>query len=232
MKKFFLLVLLVVVGFQSQSQILISLLLGDKLNSDKLEFGVDGGLTLSNLNGANGKFLRTFNLGFYFDIKLKNPSWMINTGLQVKSNLGASELPVYNLANKELDTIFTNGNVTRKIGYFSVPLMVKYMFKNHFYLEGGLQGALRTNANDIFYSSINNEDDFQYSSNLKNNLTRIDFGSTIGIGYRLMGGNGMNLSVRYYKGLVNIVKVQTMPPQQNSALYFNVGIPIGKSPKK
>jgi hypothetical protein len=67
---------------------------------------------------------------------------------------------------------------------------------------------------------------------LKNNLTRIDFGSTIGIGYRLMGGNGMNLSVRYYKGLVNIVKVQTMPPQQNSALYFNVGIPIGKSPKK
>jgi hypothetical protein len=231
MKKFLLLVLLVVVGFQSQSQILISLLLGDKLNSDKLEFGVDGGLTLSNLNGTNGKFLPTVNLGFYFDFKLKNPSWIINTGLQVKSNLGASELPVYNLANNELDTIFANGNVSRKIGYFNLPIMIKYTFKNHFYLEGGFQGALRTKANDIFYSSINNEDDIQYSRNLKNNLTRLDFGTTIGIGYRLIRGNGMNLSVRYYQGFVNIVKDQAMPSEQNSAYYLNVGIPIGKSSK-
>ena len=37
------LILFLVCGFQAQSQILLSLLFGDKLNSDGLEFGLEGG---------------------------------------------------------------------------------------------------------------------------------------------------------------------------------------------
>ena len=51
---------------------LLSLIFGDALNSDGLEFGLQGGFNWSSMSGletSSGN--STFNLGFYFDIKLK-----------------------------------------------------------------------------------------------------------------------------------------------------------------
>jgi hypothetical protein len=47
-----------------------------------------------------------------------------------------------------------------------------------------------------------------------------------------MGGNGMNIEMRYYYGLVDVVIAEASPPQYNRSLYLTVGIPIGKSKKK
>jgi hypothetical protein len=138
-KNIFLLWLAVLVS-TARTQVLISILLGDKLNSGKIEFGLEGGAnwaTVKNLDGA--KSLTAFNLGFYFDFKLKHPSWMLNTGVIVKSTMGADELPVYSLGNTDLDNAFSGGKVSRKINYFNVPIMMKYSFKNHIFLKGGVQ---------------------------------------------------------------------------------------------
>src|SRR6476619_7194262 len=113
--------------FAGKGQVLISLVFGDKLNSDKIEFGLDGGLTLSDIGGIKeAKTLAGFNLGFYFDIKTKNPAWIINTGVLVKSPMGAKGLPVYSLNDATLDTAFKSGSVTTKLRYFNVPVMMKY----------------------------------------------------------------------------------------------------------
>ena len=68
------------------SQVIISLLFGDELNSDKVRFGLDGGVNFSNLTGTGGsKFLENFNLGLYFDIQLKeNSKWYVHTGVLLK----------------------------------------------------------------------------------------------------------------------------------------------------
>ena len=52
MRIFFILLLIMAVHSRSHGQVLISLLLGDKLNTGQIEFGLDGGLSLSNLHGA------------------------------------------------------------------------------------------------------------------------------------------------------------------------------------
>src|SRR5436190_8544450 len=151
MKKYFLIAAFFFFGFASNSQVLISILLGDKLNTGKIEFGLEGGAnwsTISNLDGA--KSLRTFNLGFYFDFKLKHPSWMLNTGVIVKSTMGADDLPVYSLGNSNLDSAFIGGKVSRKINYFNVPVMMKYSFKNNIYVKGGVQLGLRYKGFDEF----------------------------------------------------------------------------------
>src|SRR6476620_5533951 len=110
MKKYLLIAAFLLTGFIANSQVLISILLGDKLNSGKVEFGLDGGLNWSNIHGLPGaNSLTGFNLGFYFDIKLKNPAWMVNTGVIVKSPLGADDLPLYALYNAHLDSVFTGG---------------------------------------------------------------------------------------------------------------------------
>ena len=74
MKKFILIVSMFLCSYASHSQVLISLLLGDKLNSDKLEFGLETGVNFEKIEGFESTDRKAFfNIGFYFDLKLKNP---------------------------------------------------------------------------------------------------------------------------------------------------------------
>ncbi len=210
------------------AQVLISILLGDKLNSGKIEFGLDGGLNWSDIKGLDqAKALSGFNLGFYFDIKLKKDPWMINTGVIVKGSMGADKLPVYYTGDAGIDSSFKGGKIARKINYFSVPVMIKYLFENHIYLKGGIQLGLRYSAFDKFTNSINDEEDLNYKLKVKDQFHPLDAGLAIGGGYRFFKGNGMNLGIQYYFGLVDVVVNDSSPNQFNRVFYLNVGIPIG-----
>jgi len=226
--KWIMLVITLTLPVSVMGQVIISLLLGDKLNSGKIEFGLDGGVNYSSMKGLpSGGFTSYFNLGFYFDIKTKNPHWLVHTGVIVKSTMGAGGLPVYSLNDPSLDNAFAGGRVERRINYFNVPICVKYVFDNHFYLEGGIMPALRYSAHDIFTADVANKNDLTYERSIKDELHQMDFGLIGGIGYRLMGGNGMNLTLRYYLGLVDVVIDDSSPDQYNTAAYLTVGIPIG-----
>ena len=138
MRIVFILLIISAAYVRSEGQVLISLLLGDKLNTGQIEFGLDGGLSLSNLHGLDPSGTKSgFNLGFYFDFRLKNPSWLFHTGVMVKSTMGAEDIAVYALNNPDLDNAFAGGSVVRKLGYFNVPAMMKYKFKNNFFVEAG-----------------------------------------------------------------------------------------------
>jgi len=216
----------------ASGQVLISLLLGDKLNSGKLEFGLDGGLTLSTLHGVNPSSNKTsFNLGFYFDLRMKNRSWMFHTGVIVRSAMGAKDIAVYALNNPDLDNAFAGGSVVRKLGYFQVPAMMKYRWNNNFYVEAGPMFSLMSKATDEFVASIQKDDDLTYKVNIRDQFHPLDAGVMAGAGYRLMSGNGMNLGVRYYYGLVDITVDDATANQYNRSLYIVLGIPIGVGKK-
>lgn len=213
----------------TNAQVLISLLFGNALNSDKIEFGLDGGLNWSNINGIDqADYLMGWNLGFYFDIKLSD-LWMLNTGVVVKGNMGAENITVYSLNDPELDNLFSDGGtVTRKLNYFSVPVMIKYKFENNIYVKAGVQLGLMYNGYDTFIKSVNEEDDLQHEVNIKDQYHPLDAGLAFGIGYRLMGGNGMNIGFNCYYGLIDVRIDDSSPSELNQAVYLNIGIPIGK----
>jgi hypothetical protein len=148
----------------------------------------------------------------------------------VKSTMGATGLPVYSLNEPDLDQAFTGGEVTRRINYFNVPVLMKYMVSQRFYVQGGIQLGLRTKAKDIFYQEVNKKDDLTFTKDISDDYYRLDAGIGGGIGYRLMGGNGMNLGINYYLGLIDITKDATN--QFNRSLYLSVGIPIGVKKKE
>ena len=200
---------------------------------EKLEFGLDGGVNIPRIRGEeNGKAAGKFNLGFYFDIKFNNLNWMIHTGVIVVSNMGTRGLPVYTLNDSLLNSSFEGGQVHRELEYFNVPIMVKHIFKNNFYLQGGGMVGILHNASDVFSKNVIDKEDLLYTLDIKNGLHRIDAGLMGGIGYRLLGGNGMNIAVRYYYGLVNLNKDSALPKNYNESIYFAVGIPIGAGKKK
>ena len=229
MKKTLFLILALACTAAARSQVLISLILGDNLNTGKIEFGLDGGMSLSTIQGAQGAENRMgFNLGFYFDIKTKHPQWMVNTGVVVKGPMGANGLPVYALNDPDLDAAFDGGSVNTKLNYFYVPICMKYTFKSRIFLRGGIQPGLFYGATDEFVNTVKDEDDLTYKLNRKKDFSLLDFGLVTGMGYRLMKGYGMNVGINYYHGLIDVESGDAGPNLYNRAFYFNVGIPIGK----
>ncbi|MFH6995401.1 porin family protein [Flavobacterium sp. FlaQc-48] len=212
----------------ARSQVLISLIFGDKLNSPFLEFGLEGGANFSTITDLESSGTNVgFNLGFYFDLRSKkNPAWMINTGVIVKSPMGAHSIPVYSLNDVNLDNTFADGSVNREIRYFNVPILIKYQFKNNIYLKTGPQFGLLAKAFDEFKKEVD-KDDVIYKKNIRDQIRVIDAGIALGAGYHMNVGNGLNITVQYYYGLVPVMKGDG-PNVYNRSLYLTAGIPIGK----
>lgn len=229
MKKYIFALVIILSCYSANSQVLISLLLGDVLNSDKIEFGLDGGINFGNIaNLESGKSLAMFNLGFYFDIKLKG-NLMLHTGVIVKSNQGTNKLNPYLLDNDSLNVIFTDGYITRKINNFSVPILIKYRFAGRFHIEAGPMLALKTKGYDEFKNSIYEKDDATFKLDIKNNYKRIDAGIMVGAGIKLYKKipKSSQVGIRYYYGLVDPLIVNSGKPQNFSSLYLYFSLPIG-----
>jgi hypothetical protein len=209
-----------------KGQVLISILLGDALNTDKIEFGLVGGLNRSYINSiSDSKGLNNFDLGFYFHFLLKNNSYL-STGVLVKSNVGATGMPVYSLGDPNFDAVYQDGKLTKKIPVFYVPILFHQRFRNRWYIEAGPQLGLIHKPVDIFEASKLGGD-LKFTLNVKEQYKHIDAGIMGGIGYKFKKEiKSMAVGINYYYGLVDIsadpgIKIK------NSALYFYMKIPIG-----
>ena len=214
----------------SMGQVLISLLFGEALNSEKIEFGLQGGFNRSYLNDIpDASGLNNFNLGFYFHILMKNDSYL-STGVMVKSTVGASGMATYPIGDEDFDALFQNGTLTKKINIFYVPIMFHQRFNNRWYVEAGPVPGLRYTANDIFETKVL-DGDLEYKLNARDQYSRLDFALMGGVGYKLRKQlKSTAVGVNYLYGLVDISK-STDTTVKNSSLYIYVKIPIGAGEK-
>jgi hypothetical protein len=214
-------------SLNAKSQVIISLLLGDNLNTGNVEFGLDGGLNLSTLRGLKDpKPLTGFHLGFYFDIKMKGP-WLFHTGVIVRSPMGSRDVPFYSTDDHTLDSMMKDGNVNRQLRYFNVPFMIKYVTPIRVYAEAGIQMGLMNKAWDEYTTDVHADEDLTYKNENKKSYHPIDAGLVAGIGWRIIKGYGMNLGIRYYWGFVDITVDDSGSNVYNQSVYFALGIPIG-----
>jgi hypothetical protein len=219
---------LLVPAASANAQLLIALLFGDKLNTGNIEFGLDGGFNWSSQPGLEqSKIYPNWNLGFYFDIKLDTADLMLHTGVIVKSPMGVKGLPVYPLNDPSLDEAFRNGSVTTSLRYFNVPVMIKYKVWNQLYVEGGILLGLLNGATDEFHATAPDGSDLVLERNVRKLWHPLDAGAMAGLGWRMMGGNGWNIGVRFYQGLIDAQIDDSGPSRYNQSLYLTVGIPIG-----
>ena len=228
LRNLFLALSLLLPSARADGQVLIALVFGEALNTGQIEFGLDGGVNLASLDGIEqAEMLTTWNLGFYFDIKLADPSWMIHTGVIVKSTMGTENAPLYSLGNADLDNALSGGRVATNLHYFNVPVMIKHKFPSNFFLEGGVLLGLLYGATDEFINAVEEEDDLTYERDVRFAYHPLDAGIMVGAGYRLLSGDGINLGVRYYFGLIDVYIDDLTPGRYNRSVYFTVGIPIG-----
>ena len=230
MKKSLLIIFMLIAGMAAQSQVLITLLLGDKLNSEGLEFGLEGGMNWTTISGLDTEdYARKWNLGFYFDIRIKN-QWSLSTGVLVKSNFGVDKLSDNDLISigatnyNTLDTTTLEGDYSMKISSFMVPVLIRYKFKNHIYAEIGPQFSVMYKSWVEFESDIEGRDAIIKEYN-KEKINKIDVGIMVGAGYRLFNGTGWTIGAKYYYGFVDVFK--DVSGTKNSSIYLKLNIPIG-----
>ncbi len=222
--KYIVVLAVMLMGYHAHSQVLLTVIFGDKLNSEGLEFGLEGGFNWSDISNLEAdKRLSSFNLGFYFDFKLKN-QWNLYTGVLVKSKLGDDQLSPNDLAFLEITPNPEEGAYSQKINYFIVPALIKYNFKNRMYLEAGPQFSLMYKAWVEFNSDVDNKKTRIREFN-KDKINRLDAGITVGTGYKLMAETGMTIGVKYYYGFANVYK--GLSGTNNSSLFLKLNIPIG-----
>lgn len=221
------------VPVHTHSQVLIALLFGDKLNTPSLKFGLDGGINFSNVAGYNGsKLVNSFNLGLYFDIQLKKETgWYIHTGVLLKSPMGGDNLAPYLLNDPALDTMFTTGKVRRELRYINVPILIRYKFKPHIFIEAGPMIGVLVKATDVFYNTVTEDEDLSYKNNIYKKCSLFDAGVMAGIGYQFMKGTGIALGARYYRGFISLPNAASYGTGTNQSIYAFISIPIGAGEK-
>lgn len=216
-----------------KSQVLITLLFGDALNTEKIEFGLLGGMNRSYiLDIENSKAMNNFNLGFYFHIHMKKSSYL-STGVLVKSLVGAKGMEPYSVGDVDFDSVFQNSTLKKKINTFYVPILFHQRFNNRMYIEAGPQLGLIFKPSDVF-SVSEFGGDLTYTRKTKDEYTHLDAGLYGAVGYKFkQQTKSISAGIGYYYGLVDVSK---NPDQviKNSSIYFFVKIPIepGKKAEK
>lgn len=223
----------------TQGQVLLSILFGDKLNSDNLEFGLSGGFNHSTIRGiSESRGMNHWELGFYFDIVLKKETpWYVGTGVYVKSNVGGRNIPLDYPGNRVIsDSVYNDfvdfdGHVDKQFNTFYIPVNIRYLSKFGIFAEAGAQFGLVFKTFDIYEAEVN---DYPLSYEVKkgvydNGLYKwFDGGINGGVGYKFKKGIGMKIGLWYYVGLTNIYKNDLGYNAYNSSLYVLATIPIGK----
>lgn len=226
-------IVLMVLSFSAaaNAQVLITLIFGDALNTEKIEFGLTGGMNRSYiLDIKESTAMNNFNLGFYFHIHMKKNSYL-STGVLVKSNSGAKGMDPYSIGDADFDSVFQHSTMTKKIPAFYVPILFHQRFNQRWYIEAGPQLGLIHKPKDIFKVS-DFEGDVSYETIVKDEYKHIDVGLYGGVGYKLkQETKSISLGIGYYYGLVNVSENPDYKIK-NSSIYFFARIPIIPSKKK
>ena len=208
----------------AQAQVLIAILFGDKLNTDKLEFGLVISPCLTNITNIGGSYKTGINLGLYFTYKL-NDRWFLHPELIAKGSFGTKGLAPYPTGSDSLDQLFSGGSVKRGVQSFSMPLLVQYRIYHRWFAEAGVQADLALKAHDEFMVQAEGNP-LTYTRTVTGSFNRIDLGVSGGVLYKFGLDKGMGVGVRYFYGLTDVLK-DVSGTQVNSVWLLNVWIPIG-----
>jgi hypothetical protein len=211
-------------------QVIISILFGDKLNTDKITFGLMLGNCWNSMSGyAKASAQSNFSLGLFLNVKLKQRLFIQFDAL-AKFKTGAKGMPVYTLGDPVLDSMFSGGSVQRELSCVGLVSTIQYRIWKNGNLELGPQVLLRLKAKDIFVDHQEGGD-LKFEKDIGDAATRFDVGITGGISWQFSKGAGVKLGLRYYEGLIDLFQSE---PRKNATrtVQFNVYVPVGREKAK
>jgi hypothetical protein len=209
----------------SSGQVVIALLFGDKLNTDKLEFGLTVTPSLTNITNNDSKLKTGLNLGIYFNFRPDKRFYLRVEGI-AKGSFGAGSIKPYPTGNDSLDALFRSGSVERKITGFGLPVLCHYRIGGNFFAEAGIQADWFLKAKDIFQSDVGGQQ-LEYTLTTSDEYTKLDLAADVGVFYKpRKDRKSVGIGLRYVHGLTDIAKTAA-GTQANYMWQLNITIPVG-----
>lgn len=163
---------------------MVMLLVSETVVAQHVNFGIKGGLNLSNISQENNESFDQ-KVGYHFGIL---------THIHVTDQFALQPEIVYSVQG----TKYNVGNIETKLNldYVNVPVLLQYMFDNGFRLQAGPQVGFLNKAS-ARTGDVNNS--------VKDSFEPIEIGIAMGIGY-VNPPTGFGFDLRYNAGLTDINK--------------------------
>jgi len=179
--------------------IFLSLLLVVGVVNAQLQFGLKGGVNISNFTGGDFNNIEkssyvAFHAGGLVRIKFDH--------LVLQPEL------LFSSQGAKLDDGTTEANY--KVSYVNVPIMLQWQFKGGFYVEAGPQAGFKV-SEDIPNSTI---DEFAKSTDV-----------SIGLGLGFLKNKGLGIGGRYTVGVSNVGDFDSAnidPDFKNGVIQFSI----------
>jgi len=233
MKKTAVFILMVIMAANlAHSQVLIALLFGDKLSTDKFQLGIRLAGNLENFTGWEGTQSQfAFGFGIYGALKL-SPKFSLQPELLFKDPRGAERLPTKAFGNADLDPLLANAAVAAKLAYVSLPILLKYHLTPQFSVGFGPQLGYISSARYEYKAQVYAKDDLFFKEDIKSTVNSLDFALAFNLEYTLQKQRPIQIGLRYYVGLVDVFKDSSGHSAKNSVFQVYLGIPVGGQPKE
>lgn len=214
----------------AHGQVLLGILFGDKLVSERFHIGLNVGLNVSDLGGVSGTKVSTgLMLGLVAEWRISG-RFYLQPELLPFFRAGAKNLPVTPGLPGGIDTLVADKSNQRNMSYFAIPILVKYAAVPHrLFLGAGPQVNFLTSATDVFSGVITNQ--IGITEDIEDQLSSTDAGVAFHIEYKLGPSVvAASINVRYYLGLTDTIKDNTGSKVTNQVLTVFGSIPIGDVP--
>lgn len=206
------------------------------LNAQTVEFGAKAGVNLSTFTGENTSEFdvkTSYYVGVVVEIPISDKFFFQPEMLYSEQGSSAEFSYSERLVNNdfvEYATQTDSGTIKYILDYVTIPLIAKYYIAEGFSIEAGPQVGFLISSRFkgegkemTVYDDGSSSDIYLTSEDLdaKDFFETIDYGVTIGLGYKL--DNGLNFGARYYKGVSEISKDTQAPNWKNSVVQLGVG---------
>jgi hypothetical protein len=215
----------------ANAQVLIAILFGDKLSSEKIEMGIRLAENFASLtNITDSKTRPGLGFGLYVTFKM-NEKFSLQPEFLFKSPMGAKGILPVLPGDPNLDPLLVDADVTTQLTYVSIPVLAKYSFKENVSFGIGPQFGILTKAKNKYVAEVFEAEDLVFNDNIKSQLQSFDFGVVFNLEYKLQRKKGINVNLRYYLGLTDTIRDNPGDAVKNSVVQIAVGIPMGKKEK-
>lgn len=228
MKRCASIVILLFLCSTASSQVLIALLFGEKLNNGTIEFGLMTGPGFTNLTNSNASTRTGINLGLYFNFKISE-NFFLHPEAIPKSSLGGKNIPFYPTGDPEVNSLFSDATIDRRIKAISVPLLARYRIYKSIFVEAGPQLDWQIKIKDIYRKDASDGNELTYTAIVTKEFNWLSMGMAGGLAWKFKDKpSSMSLAVRYYYGLTDIQKSAGGTQSHRGAFVF-VYIPVGSN---
>jgi hypothetical protein len=208
--------------------VLLGILFGDKLASERFHIGLNVGANFADLSGIDGSKLNPgLMLGLVAEWKIAG-NFYLQPELLAFYQAGAKGMPpLIEDAPPPLDTLVADKSAERKLSYFEIPVIVKYgALRNRLHLGAGPQVGFLLSATDVFKGVITRE--ITVEEDIGDSLNSFDAGVAFQVEYKLNESPfAASISARYFLGLTDTIKDNPGDAVYNRVFSVFGSIPIG-----